>query len=49
MTPEEQKVFTETRLRNLKRRYSKLTNHSDLTDEALTVKKEIESLEAQLP
>ena len=49
MTPEQQRVFNETRLRNLEKRYSKIKEHARLTDEALQIKKEIESLEAQLP
>jgi len=49
MTPEQEKVLNETRLRNLKRKYAKLTMHSDLTDEAIQTKKEIDNLEAQLP
>jgi len=34
-------------LRNLKRKYSKIIQHADLTDEALKVKKEIDTLESQ--
>jgi hypothetical protein len=31
----------------LKRKYSKIIQHADLTDEALKVKKEIDTLESQ--
>ena len=46
MTPQELKVYNETRLRNLKRTYSKIIQHGELTDEALRIKKEIETLSA---
>lgn len=48
MTPREEKVYKQTRLRNLKRKYSRLIQHSDLTYEALHVKTEIDSLENEL-
>jgi hypothetical protein len=34
-------------LRNLKRKYSKIIQHADLTDEAIKIKKEIDTLESQ--
>lgn len=34
-------------LRNLKRKYSKIIQHADLTDEAIKIKKEIDLLEPQ--
>ena len=46
MNEREQKVYNETRLRNLKRAYSKLIQHGELTEEALRMKKEIETLSA---
>lgn len=48
MTPTEERVFNETRLRNLRRSYSKLIMHGDLADEALQIKKEIETIKNQL-
>jgi len=49
MTPEQQKVFQETRLRNLEKRYSKIKKHACLTDEALKIKKEMDLIKSQLP
>ena len=48
MDEKQQRVFNETRLRNLKRTYAKLTQHADLTDSALALQKEIQILENQL-
>lgn len=48
LSDKEQKVLQETRLRNLKRKYARLTQHADLTNEAMKVKNEIDSLENQL-
>lgn len=48
MDENQERVFIETKLRNLKRKYSKLIQHSDLTDEAIEVKNEIEVLEDKL-
>ena len=48
MNPKEEKVFKETRLRNLKRKYSKLIQHADLTPEAEKLQHEITNLENQL-
>lgn len=48
MDEKQTRVFNETRLRNLRRHYVKLTQHPELTDVALTVKKEIETLEEEL-
>ena len=48
LSEKESRVFKETRLRNLKRRYSKLIQHASLIDEASEVKKEIDCLEKEL-
>lgn len=48
MDEKQKKVFIETKIRNLERRYSKLVQHADLTDEALEVKDMIAHLEKQL-
>lgn len=48
MTPKELKVYKETRLRNLERKYSKLIQHSDLTEQAIEVKAEMDSLRREL-
>lgn len=45
MTPREQKVFQETRLRNLKRRYSYVIQHPEQKEEAIRLHTEIQRLE----
>lgn len=44
----ETKIFLQTKLRNLKRKHAKLSNHADLTDEYLEIGKEIKDVENQL-
>ena len=44
----ERKVFLQAKLRNLKRRFAKIAQHSDLIDEARQIKKEIDSIEDEL-
>lgn len=41
MTPEQEKTYLETRLRNLKRKYSRLIQHPDLMEETLETKNQI--------
>ena len=48
LSERELRVLKETRLRNLKRKYAKLIQHADLTDEAFEVQKEISYLEKEL-
>lgn len=48
MDEKQTRVFKETRLRNLQRHYAKLTQHPELSNLALDVKKEIETLEKEL-
>lgn len=48
MTPHEQKIFLETRLRNLRRKYSKIIQHADLGEEAIELKAEIDGIEREL-
>lgn len=48
MNAKQEKVFKETRLRNLNNRYDKLIQNAELTYEALEIKKEIELLEKEL-
>ena len=48
MNDRERKVYLEAKLRNLKRKFSKLIQHSDLVTEALEIKKEIDSIENEL-
>jgi hypothetical protein len=44
----EQKVYMETRLRNLKRKYSKLIQNADLAEEAIELKADIDQIEREL-
>ena len=44
----ETKVFLQAKLRNLKRKNAKLSQHAELTDEYFAIQKEIESIKAQL-
>ena len=48
MNARETKVFKETRLRNLKRKYAKMVQHADLNEEAIELKAEIDGLEREL-
>jgi len=48
LTDKEQIVLKKTRLRNLKRKYSKLQNHADLGEEAIELKSDIDALEREL-
>ena len=48
LTEKEQRVLKETQLRNLKRKYSKVIQHADLTDMALELKSEINTLEKEI-
>ena len=43
-----EKVFKQTRLRNLKRKYNKLLQHGDLSEEAIETKADIDQLEREL-
>ena len=43
-----EKVYLETRIRNLERKYAKLAQHADLSDMAVEVKDEINNLKAKL-
>lgn len=48
MSPQEKRVFLKTKLRNLKRKYAKVKEHPDLTETAIDLKAEIDSIERQL-
>ncbi|WP_305514889.1 hypothetical protein [Methanobrevibacter sp. V14] len=45
LTQEDIAYREQIHLRNLKRRYAKLSQYPELTDEALKIRKEIQSLE----
>lgn len=48
LSERENNVLMETRLRNLKRRYSKVKEHAELTDEARKILTEINHIETKL-
>ena len=48
MTPNEERILLETRLRNLKRKYVRLIQHADLLIEAQEIKQEINNIETIL-
>jgi hypothetical protein len=48
LSPREEKFLKETRLRNLKRKYSKIVQHADLMEYASEIKSEIDALESEL-
>ena len=47
MKPED-KVYLETRLRNLKRKYAKIIQHDDLIEECIEIKADIDDIERKL-
>lgn len=48
LSDKEQRVLLETRLRNLKRKLSKMLSHADLTDEVQEIQREIACIENKL-
>ena len=48
MKVNERKAFLKVKLRNLKRKYAKIIAHSDLGEEAIELKAEIDSIEREL-
>lgn len=48
MNERERKTLLEVKLRNLKRKYAKLIQHSSLVQEALEIKCEIDEIENQI-
>ena len=48
MNEKELKVYNETKLRNLKRKYARMIQHSDLVEDCIDLKCEIDSLEREL-
>ena len=47
MNPQD-RVYLQTKLRNLKRKYAKIVRHSDLAEQAIDLKCEIDSIEREL-
>ena len=48
MNEKEQKTLLETRLRNLKRKYSRLKEHPDFIEECIELKAEIDGIQREL-
>lgn len=48
MTDRERKAYLKARLRNLKRSYAKTIQHSDLTEQAIELKADIDAVEREL-
>ena len=48
LTDKERKAMLKARLRNLKRKYSKIIQHADLGEEAIDLKADIDALEREL-
>ncbi len=48
MNYNERTVYLQTKLRNLKRKYAKMVQHSDLNEEAIELKAEIDGIEREL-
>ena len=48
LTQKEERVLKETRLRNLKRKYAKITQHADLAEEAIELKADIDYLTKEI-
>ena len=48
MTDKERQLFLKTKLRNLKRKYARVIQHADLTEQAIELKAEIDGIEREL-
>ena len=48
MKTNQRKVYLQTRLRNLKRKYAKILQHPDLNEEAIDLKADIDAIEREL-
>ena len=48
MNTNQRKVYLQTKLRNLKRKHSKLAQHAELTDEYFAIGKEINQIEDEI-
>lgn len=48
MNNKEHRIYLQTKLRNLKRKYSKIVRHADLGEEAIELKADIDSIEREL-
>ena len=48
LTEQEKQTLKKTRLRNLKRKYARLINHSDCVEQCIELKADIDTLEREL-
>ena len=48
MNDRERKAFLKSKLRNLKRKYTKIIQHADFAEEAIELKAEIDGIERDL-
>ena len=48
LSDKERKTMLKARLRNLKRKYAKISQHADLGEEAIEIKADIDALEREL-
>ena len=48
MNGRERNAMLKTRLRNLKRKYAKISQHADLGEEAIEIKADIDAIEREL-
>ena len=48
MKVNERKTFLKVRMQNLKRKYAKVIEHAEMTEEAIDLKAEIDSIEREL-
>ncbi len=48
LSNKEKKAMLKARLRNMKRKYAKITQHADLGEEAIELKADIDSLEREI-
>ena len=48
MKPNERKTLLNARLRNLKRKYARMKEHAELTEQAIELKADIDAVEREL-
>ena len=48
MEDREKKTYLKAKLRNLKRKYAKVIRHSDLIEEAIELKSEIDAIDKEI-
>jgi hypothetical protein len=48
MNDKEKKVYLQTRLRNIKRKYAKILQHAEFNEEAIDLKAEMDQIEKEI-